>query len=494
MIRLKIYEARTFYSGPDDELETMFEVLRIKDKNSKFRQRAILQRMGYLYMKKDEMSDGQIERKEKIEEATEWIKFYDARRKSFGTGLLSRVRDHLKECGIHYERDDRRSKRIEFTDSDVRYTFQDKVETREEQTEAFREALHKGSGILHLATNAGKTEIAAMIISAWKLKKGKWPRTLFLIHRKGLARQTADRFEKHLGEKVACFGGSGEKRLRRITVSTTQTAHNLVEDNSENFLDFLQKCDLVFVDELHQNKAGSVVQVLNECRARMRFGLSGTISKEPHKIMHYIGTIGPVISELRNKALVDLGRSAKPIMRMVKVETDEVDGNFGDSYRYAIVENRFRNSLVRKEAFRYVDKDLRTMITVSRIDHGRALRDRISREVDFPVEFIHGATPLYARQEIKRKFEKGKIPILIASSIMDVGEDLPAIDAWVNAAGGKGWELVLQRLGRTLRRKEGENQVRISDFLDYHNHYMMSHSIKRLEYYINEKIAKIKIA
>jgi len=492
MIEFSIYEARTFYSGPEQELEKMYECLRVKDKSAYFRARLILRKMGFYGRPDENATEEEKAKYEKIVEQSKWIKFYDKRSRSFGSGLLRTVKDHLRNSGIDYISTDHRNKRPKFGDADVRYAFERSVEARSEQREAFRTALFKGSGILHLATNAGKTEIAAMIISAWSLKMGRMPRTLFLIHRKGLAEQTKQRFEKHLGVEVARIGG-GQRKLHRITVATTQTAASLIDSHSAAFLEYLSKCDLVFVDELHINKAKQVIKVLNHCRARMRFGLSGTISKDPAKMMRYIGTIGPVISEVRNKELVEKGRSAKPKIRMVRVETDEVDGSFGESYRNAIVNNRYRNKKVVKEAFRYVDKDYRTLITVARIKHGKLLRDRIQRKSDVPVEYMDGSTPLQVRERYKKQFAKGKLPILIASPIFDVGEDLPEIDAWVNAAGGKGWELVLQRLGRTLRKKEGENRVRITDFLDQHNDYMLKHSLARLKYYIDEEIADIKI-
>jgi len=44
----------------------------------------------------------------------------------------------------------------------------------------------------------------------------------------------------------------------------------------------------------------------------------------------------------------------------------------------------------------------------------------------------------------------------------------------------------LQRIGRGLRQKEGDNVLYIHDFLDNHNKHLKRHSLKRSEVYRGE--------
>lgn len=489
MISLHSYAARTFYEGPSEELDVLRECLRLPDRNSFWKAQMILKRMGLFRRKLDEE-----ERKkyEQIQEGAQWIKFYDGRSGSFGTGLLPRVKSYLKQKNVLFKifLHERLPEKLEPIE---KFEFEDSVEFREEQVRMTNAALLKERGIIHAATNAGKTEIACAIVAAWRKQTGKIPRTLFIIHRKGLAKQTQRRFRKHLGIDIKMIGG-GKTKPGRITIATTQTAANLVKKGGFAFKEFLRRCDILFIDELHTNKASQAKKVAFQCSARMRFGLSGTISKEPVKLMHFESLTGPIIAEVRNKELVELGRSAKPFIRMVEVDAETVIGNYHESYSLGIVHNIYRNACILSEAFRHVDKGRRTLITVGRIKHGKILQALIERKVDIPCEFMSGSTPLHVRDKLKKKFVKGKLPILIASPIFDVGEDLPEIDAWVNAAGGKGWELVLQRLGRTMRRKEGRrNVVFISDFIDKHNKYLFKHSYKRFQHYEGEEVCHLKI-
>jgi superfamily II DNA or RNA helicase len=498
VIELYVYEARTYFSGKESELEVMFGALRVKDKNGFWRAKSALRRLAYANISDEDRE----EQEEKIKEEAKYIKFYERRSDSFGTGLLSKVRKHLKKHGIRFKIKNERKPVLQFQPI-KKLHFVDKVEDRPEQVEMVNAALLKGRGIIYAATNAGKTEVASGIISElYRQNSSKRnPRSvLFFVHRVGLVEQSVDRFRKHLGPNIHVENLKHVSRrlrsYRGVVVASTQTASGLVGKKNKDFLSFLETCDMVFVDEFHINKAWAASRIMNKCLAPMRFGMSGTIAEHNKvKLMHYTGMTGSVIAEIHNKELVELGRSAKPIIRLIKLEGEELDTTgFGESYRLGIEKNVGRNKIVVREAGRYVNRGWRTMITVARIAHGIRLKRFLAhRYPDMTTEFISGSTPLPVRKDVKDRFTRGKIPVLIASPIFDVGEDLPAIDAWVNAAGGKGWELVLQRLGRVLRKKKGENKVRITDFLDLFDRYLKKHSIARARYYVREKIADIKI-
>lgn len=492
MIRLIAYDAQTFFEGLEHDLEEhLFPALRVRDKNGYWKARYLLKRMAYFSDIPDKADrDEQIE---KIYDEHKWLKFYDRRTDSFMTGLLPQVLERFKKHDVLFKLIDKRV-RFQRTFEPVKdFRFQDKTERRQEQIDAVNAALKEKRGILHMATNAGKTECAAGIIAAWESQVLHKVNVLFLVHRVGLVKQTAERFMRHLKNEIYTLGG-GQKDIpeRGILVATIQTALNVLDQLE----DFLQKCDILFIDEFHINKAWACTKVVKKCLAPMRFGLSGTIAeKNKAKMFHYVGMTGPIISRVSNEELVILGRSAKPIARFLEVNTKRIpdDYQYSAAYNRGIVSSAFRNSMVVKEVIRHVKKERRVLVTVARIQHGRTLKRMLERKIDLPVEFIHGGTPLRVREAVLKKFRAQKLHILIASPIFDVGMDVPEIEGWVNAAGGIGWELVLQRLGRVLRRKEGENKVYISDFVDKHNEYLFKHSLARMKHYLNEKIVKIKI-
>lgn len=318
-------------------------------------------------------------------------------------------------------------------------------------------------------------------------------RVLYLVHRISLAAQAYRMFKRLLDLPVCVIGGGVKKVPKRgIIIATVQTASNILP--SQTFRKFLEKCDILFFDELHVNKATQASKIAKFCQAPMRFGLSGTIDeKSKVKMMHYIGLTGPVLAEIRNKELVEKGRSAKPYIRFIEVPCEEYP-TYAESYRGAIVRNSRRNRTAVKEVLCYLEKGLKVLVTVVRIKHGLKLLHKLEQATDLKSEFLSGSTPLPVRERMINDFKRGRVPILVVSDVFSVGMDVPDIQAWVNCAAGQGMELVLQRLGRTLRAKvRGPNRIFVTDFIDKGNKYLFKHSVKRLKLYEREDMADIKI-
>jgi len=67
------------------------------------------------------------------------------------------------------------------------------------------------------------------------------------------------------------------------------------------------------------------------------------------------------------------------------------------------------------------------------------------------------------------------------------------VDVLVLAGGGKSYVKLLQRVGRGMRKKAGDNRIVIVDFIDDTNDYLLSHSEERIETYTQEGFA-IRVA
>jgi superfamily II DNA or RNA helicase len=488
-MKLTVREARTSYDGTGKERKALYRLLRVFDKSSEWRALQFLRSVNFFTRIKDK--EKRKKQVEKIKAQSRWLKFYDKRSDTFASGLLSYVhQNYPSELEVHDLRKPLPKFKLDFK----KFDFNDEVEVREEQLSVVRAALSAGRGILHCATNFGKTEAACAIISEFKRQTGRTPKVLYLIHQISVAAQTKERFEKHLSGKIPTrMVGVGLKKIPKegVLVAMVQTGARLLK--RAEFRNFIQACDILFFDEFHINKAFHSTRLAKFCGAPMRFGLSGTIdAKSKTKMFHYQGLTGPIIATVRNKELVEMGRSARPEFRFVEVAASEYD-TYMESYREGIVNNRKRNRAIIREVLHHLKRDRNVLLTVLRIKHGLKLLDKLAAATDLRAEFISGKTPLPLRDKIINAFKRGRVSILVVSSIFNVGMDVPEIAAWINAAGGKGWELVLQRLGRVLRRKEGENKVYVSDFIDRGNHYLFGHSLKRLKYYQKEQIGDIKI-
>ena len=466
----------------------MFHCLRVKNPNAYWQAKRQLKIAAYTYWRTKRKKDRLTTRKrEKILAKAKYVRFYNRRNDSFRTGLLPLVLAYLKRKGIKFQIADRRHKAHCNNPAKLKkFHFKEPVEHRPEQIKTVQTALSEKRGILACTVNFGKTLTAAAIIAECSEKV----RAIYIVHRIGLAQQTGDMLRKLLPNRITVLGaGNKEFSGKGICVTTVQTAVHLLEESPE-FRRFLEKTDVMFVDEIHVNSAAQVCKVSDECAAPMRFGLSGTVDeKNKLKMMHYQGITGPVIARVKNIDLISAGHSARPEIQFWEVRSVPIprESGWGAAYLRGVVHCPERNSLIVKRTLRAVAKDLTVMISVSRISHGVILKDLLQQATEFKVEFLRGETPVSVRQTVLQRFVKGKVPILILSPIGDVGLDLPGgIGAWINAAGSKGYELVLQRFGRALRKNKYGNKVQVVDFVDLHNPYLLKHSLARIGHYQRE--------
>jgi superfamily II DNA or RNA helicase len=92
-------------------------------------------------------------------------------------------------------------------------------------------------------------------------------------------------------------------------------------------------------------------------------------------------------------------------------------------------------------------------------------------------------------------FEKGILPVLLTTTgLFDEGANLPAIRRLIMGDGLKSLRLVLQKCGRALRRKKGQdNTVEVYDYMDVFNEWLAGHSLERLNIYEKEGFEVIEL-
>lgn len=96
--------------------------------------------------------------------------------------------------------------------------------------------------------------------------------------------------------------------------------------------------------------------------------------------------------------------------------------------------------------------------------------------------YINGSDSSARRQRIIDAYKRGKIDVLISSTILDEGFDAPCTQTLILAGGGKAEHRQLQRIGRAMRAAEGKDRALIFDFMD-EGYYLGKHSEGRLAAY-----------
>ncbi|RLG44263.1 MAG: hypothetical protein DRN81_04875 [Thermoproteota archaeon] len=395
---------------------------------------------------------------------------------SFPTGLLHLVKDALREIGVKYDIIDKRN----IPDIKPKDYSLNGITLRDYQKRTIEKCLLYKRGVIELATNAGKTEIACGVIKALQLP------TLFIVNSKDLLYQTADRIKKRTGIDTGIIGDGiwDEKEVNVATIQTLQ--YHLTHDKTKT-KKLLNKTRLLIIDEAHHTKANTWNRVMRQIPAWYRIGMSGTpFRKEELDDWRLMAVTGRCIAKISNKKLIDLGFSAKPIIHIVRYNTPSyITARYQEAYDKAIVNNEHRNNVIVA-----ICNDLKglTLVIVDKVAHGLLLNTLIPESV-----FISGRDKSDTRKEILQAMRNREVDIVIATPIFDEGIDVPSIDNVILACGGVSRIKLLQRIGRGLRKKEGkENILHVYDFLDDCNRFTYQHSRKRIKTYKAEKF-KIKI-
>jgi len=383
---------------------------------------------------------------------------------AFPTGLLSFVLEELHEAG--YANVEVSQQPVLMPQVAITKDMLTGIELRDYQLEAVKALTIATRGVAKMATNSGKTEVMAAVIKHLGCK------SIVLVHRKELMYQTAERFTTRGIENVGMCG-DGLWQPNIVTVAMIQTLSSKIDLLG----DFIGN-KVLFCDETHHLSGAQSQEVYYKLPGRYRFGVSGTpLKREELADMKLMAATGPIVCEITNEFMIDHGYSAKP-----RVDIKVIDGDtfwladYQSAYTEMIVNNVKRNKYIAKYAKRINGA---VLILVARIEHGRILQELTDGK------FLSGGDTIEDRRAALEVMKAGT-GIFIASPIFDEGVDVPGVHAVILAGGGKSQVKLLQRIGRGLRHKEDNSDLKILDFIDDTNKHLLKHSNDRIETYVAE--------
>lgn len=349
------------------------------------------------------------------------------------------------------------------------------------QATAFRTVLERVRGVLWMPTGAGKTEVAIALVQAVPVR---W---LFLVHRKGLLGQAAERYEARTGERAGRVG-DGYWREERFTVATFQTiakALRTCDQSRQRANGLLGRAEGLIVDEVHALPAESHHAVaMSAPNAYWRVGLSGTpMGRGDKRSMLLVAALGPVIYRLAPERLIGEGVLARPVIRMLRVEQSCGAITWQGVYAQAVVRSGARNRVV-VDAVRRAAKPC--LLFVKELRHGRELCARLGK-AGLRVEFAHGSDSTRWRVDRIAALVRGYLDALVATVIMQEGIDIPPLASVVVASGGRSAIAALQRIGRGMRSDDGRKATfEVWDFADVGHPWLERHTRERVRAYESE--------
>lgn len=372
------------------------------------------------------------------------------------------------------------------------------------QMNTVRELERRGQMIARVATGGGKSRIA-------KLAYARINRpTLFVTTRTVLMHQMKRGFEAS-GFEVGVMGDGEWEPNPDLNVAMIQTLmlrladpDTLPEQEVERrwggpntaaamrqrrirarTISFLETVEFVIGEEAHEAGGNSYFEFLNHCRkAEYRLALTATpfMRDSQEANMRLKAAFGPIGIDVSEAMLIERGILARPIFKYVDCEAPKKlrkTTPYQRAVELGIVENPIRNRHILAEAVRAVRYGMTVMILVQRKKHGAMLRDAL-RKLSIRADYIYGDNDTKSRDDALRRLGSGELDVLIGTTILDVGVDVPAVGMVILAGGGKAEVGLRQRIGRGLREKHsGPNVCLIVDFLDRGNRHLQDHALSR---------------
>ena len=408
------------------------------------------------------------------------------------------------------------------------------ITLRDYQKRLASKGLILNRGIFELATGAGKTEIATTLLQ-WLFSQGYATKAVVVtptqylmeqFYHRLLARIDREYFnararptiireegeeenqqEEAKGEVQQFVGRLGEgyqETDRAVVVGVSDSWYSGIKSSKPDVLAVLQEAQVFIADEAHHLRSPTWTAVAKTCQAQFRYGLTPAACEDPWQPdpadYSVVGLTGPVIAHVPAHYLASRGYLATQFVSMLEVYHPRVDGfsEWSAKYRHAVVRHEARNQLVVRVSEQMYNANRKVLILVSQLEHGWrlvwslkqlgvfALFSRGGRKVDSIVAG-NWQTDTWSMEQLAGFLNSQQQFVLVGSTVMDEGVDIPIIDTVVMAAGMKKYRRILQRLGRGMRPKPGENMVYTFDLWDAHCGTLLRHSERRLATYQYEQ-------
>lgn len=370
-------------------------------------------------------------------------------------GLWRATRKEIKEeHGIRFKVVDRARETC-----DLHRGIQSDRKYQNECAESIVASIPRGGGLVLNATGSGKTYIAGIVASR---VGGQF---IFIVDQLDLLEQGRAELERVLGEKVG-YVGNGVFVPRRVTVATVQTIHRHLAD--KRFRKWLAEIDVIFIDEIHVQMNRRNFKSVAKIEPKAVIGLTATLElSKKHVRMRAWAITGPVLYEYPlirgvEEGVLEKGRVVR-VQYENKVEETDFKQMYVNEYTDRIVDNVERNQLVRRLAKYCVADNRFTIVLVHRVRHVKLL-SRLLKEI--PHRLVYGEKAVGQRIVAKKRFERGRIRLLVANQVFKKGIDIKRLDAIIDAAGMKSANDALQKFGRGVRKHQDKTELWYFDIAD----------------------------
>lgn len=448
--------------------------------------------------------------------------FYNEEFDIIQTGLLPFLKVYCKRAEIPFKVIDRRV----FKPHNEKLWKQikkkglgDKI-PRDYQIEAVESLIKYRGGICCMPPGTGKSLIIAILCRIYDRSN-----FILLFDRVDLLDQTYRGFldAGFSKDEIDVIGaGASMATGARISMMSLMSYKNLYSE--------YPRMDVVICDEAHSvGRTDTSEKVIFSCQhASMKFGFSATpdIIDNPYEQLRLYANVGPVVFKKTFEESMSSGTLAETtvIMHTIVPEKEiKIVGSWSDVYETRKVKDRSEEKKLKEAGFEiienkdgtiarrfvcYGDEHLlyignqrrnekiaeiamnseRVLILFSKIKHGEILQEMIPGSI-----LIHGKDDRAARDAARKAISDNPKAVVIASSILDVGVDWPAIRNLIIASSHVNSGRIVQKAGRATRKLESIGKLSgvIHDFATSENAIARKQTKKKVHVY--EEIMKLSV-
>jgi superfamily II DNA or RNA helicase len=417
----------------------------------------------------------------------------------FATGLLPEVMRHLAKHNYQAQVSDARERPdLDVPEAAVKIPLWDYQE--EAVARVFTQmGVLDGRGVLDMPPRSGKTRTMCEIIRRLGLP------TIWIAPTDRIVTQTQEVLEGWFGSNYsmhlvgAVQDNVAQAAHRRIVVCTAATAGRLPAE-------FYQSRKCVVVDEWHHAAAATYKTIFGHCdHIYYRYGMTGTFFRSGDDALAMYALLSNTIYKITSEDLLRRGRLVPSYVVFVPVPGPKLRG-VGNTFQsghgtHGIHEHKLRQQLVAHAAMLLWRTGRKVLVLVGTKRQGHMLRKillallpRTPGAQFQSCEFVSTDMIRKKQGEILKSFEtSNEVKVLIGTSILGEGVDLPGADALVYAKGEKAEVTLTQNVYRTCTASPGKSEAVIVDFADRHHRRLLRHSHERLRVYFNEPTFSVSV-
>ncbi|MEN9752258.1 MAG: hypothetical protein RLZZ600_1305 [Actinomycetota bacterium] len=381
--------------------------------------------------------------------------------------------DKLKDALRQSANYDKAVDEIEFTGFQVRpYAHQEQIL---EALAAERHEHNRHRNLVIAATGTGKTVIAALDYERLFVDLGKYPRLLFVAHRKEILQQSLKTYRAVLSDGT--FGellvdGQKPSENKHVFASIQSLTAGALESYSPDAF------DVVVIDEFHHAEAPTYRAVLDYFKPKELLGLTATPERGDNVDVKDAYFDGRAAAEIRLWDALDADLLVPFHYFGISDNTDLSGAEWNSrkgAYEISALNEIYtgeagllRAGIIGKALSEKVTSvaDMRALGFCASVEHARFMTEQFNA-MNIPSRLVIGDTSKEDRQESLTALRRGEVRCLFTVDVFNEGLDIPQVDTILMLRPTQSSTIFLQQLGRGLRRAPQKSVLTVLDFIGF---------------------------